>query len=44
MTYESGRYYDGNWENDRRHGKGFERYSNGNVYEGKFPQSLTLKR
>lgn len=36
MIYQSGRVYEGQWEDDKRHGKGYEIYSNGNVYEGLF--------
>ena len=28
--YEIGRVYEGEWFDDRRHGKGYERFSNGN--------------
>ena len=28
MTYDNSRIYEGSWLNDRRHGNGFERYSN----------------
>ena len=36
MVYDSGRVYEGQWQNDRRHGQGYEHYSNGNTYEGAF--------
>jgi hypothetical protein len=36
MKYKSGRIYEGNWENDLRHGMGYELYSNGNFYHGEF--------
>ena len=36
MIYESGRVCEGHWINDRRHGMGFERYKNGNTYDGEF--------
>jgi hypothetical protein len=34
MVYETGRIYEGKWVSDRRHGIGFEKYVNGNTYEG----------
>ena len=36
MTYRKNRVYEGNWFNDQRDQKGYERYSNGNTYEGDF--------
>ena len=36
MKYKSGRLYEGEWLNDVRSGKGYERYSNGNIYQGYF--------
>jgi len=36
MKYKSGRVYEGEWLNDLRHGRGYERYENGNVYLGQF--------
>lgn len=36
MLYASGRVYEGFWNCDRRHGKGFERFKNGDVYLGDF--------
>ena len=32
MVYESGRIFEGEWINDKRHGMGYEKYKNGNVY------------
>ena len=29
-VYEIGRVYEGAWSDDKRHGKGYERFSNGN--------------
>ena len=29
-VYENGRVYEGSWDVDKRHGKGYERFSNGN--------------
>lgn len=34
MKYKSGRLYEGDWLNDLRHGRGYEKYANGNVYLG----------
>ena len=31
-VYNSQRVYEGNWVNDKREGRGYERFSNGNVY------------
>ncbi len=36
MKYSNGRLYEGEFHNDDRHGKGFERYKNGNTYYGEF--------
>ena len=36
MLYKTGRIYEGEWLNDLRHGKGYEKYHNGNVYLGMF--------
>lgn len=36
MVYRKNRVYEGQWLCDLRHGKGYERYSNGNTYEGNF--------
>jgi hypothetical protein len=36
MIYESGRVYEGEWLNDKRHGMGFEKYKNTNEYIGHF--------
>jgi len=36
MRYKSGRVYEGDWEDDVRHGRGFERYPTGNTYLGEF--------
>ena len=36
MKYQNGRVYEGEWENDTRHGRGFELYPNGNIYLGEF--------
>ena len=34
MVYQNGRVYEGEWVDDRRHGRGYERFSNGNIYQG----------
>jgi hypothetical protein len=34
MIYANGRRYEGYWENDIRHGRGYERHANGNIYIG----------
>ena len=34
------RNYDGEWKDDKKHGKGRLFYSNGNVYEGQFKRDL----
>lgn len=36
MIYNNGRVYEGIWENDFKHGKGYERFSNSSKYEGNF--------
>ena len=32
IVYDSGRIYEGSWFADKRHGRGFELFSNGNKY------------
>jgi hypothetical protein len=39
MVYRNCRLYEGYWDNDNRNGKGLERYSNGNKYEGEFKKN-----
>jgi hypothetical protein len=39
MKYNSGRVYEGQWEDDIRCGKGYERYPNNNSYIGEFKKS-----
>jgi len=34
MVYLSGEYYEGDWEDGKRHGEGVLLYPNGNIYEG----------
>jgi hypothetical protein len=34
MKYKSGRLFEGTWQNDLRHGRGYEKYENGNFYLG----------
>ncbi|KAL4441157.1 hypothetical protein ABPG74_002107 [Tetrahymena malaccensis] len=36
MIYNNGRLYEGLWENDLKHGKGFEKFPNCSVYEGQY--------
>jgi hypothetical protein len=36
MKYMSERVYEGEWDEDYRHGRGYERYPNGNIYIGEF--------
>ena len=36
MIYSSGRQYEGNWDNDVRAGRGYERHSNKNEFQGNF--------
>lgn len=38
MQYDTGRIYEGQWENDLREGTGYELYANGNLYQGQFSQ------
>ena len=32
IVYKNGRVYEGEWLNDKRQGRGFERFANGNTY------------
>ena len=34
MIYDNGRVYEGEWKNDIKEGKGYEKYSSGNIYLG----------
>lgn len=36
MQYIHGRTYEGDWLNDMRHGRGFEKHANGDTYTGDF--------
>jgi hypothetical protein len=36
MFYKKARVYEGEWASDVRNGKGYEKYSNNNKYEGEF--------
>ncbi|CDW73917.1 UNKNOWN [Stylonychia lemnae] len=36
IIYNTGRLYEGDWQNDQRHGHGFEKYVNGNTYQGQY--------
>ena len=42
MVYSSGRVYEGEWQNDKKFGKGLEIDSNGNRYEGDFVNGKVL--
>jgi len=39
MLYKKARLYEGFWAGDNRHGRGTERYSNGNQYRGDFKKN-----
>ncbi len=39
MLYKKARLYEGFWAGDNRHGRGTERYSNGNQYHGDFKKN-----
>lgn len=34
MAYDNDRMFEGEWQNDMKHGKGYERLANDCVYEG----------
>jgi hypothetical protein len=34
IVYDTGRIYEGTWESDKRSGRGYELFSNGNTYQG----------
>ena len=34
MIYANGRRYEGDWMNDLRHGRGYERHPNNNIFIG----------
>lgn len=34
MIYDNNRVYEGEWVNNQRHGKGYEKFANGNKFEG----------
>ena len=36
MKYKDNRLYEGEWKNDLREGRGYEKYGNGNIYVGMF--------
>ena len=36
MLYKGNWVYEGEWKNDYKEGKGFESFTNGNVYIGEF--------
>ena len=39
MLYNNNRVYEGNWENDRKHGYGYEEFVNGAMYIGNYINS-----
>lgn len=43
MAYESGRVFEGCWENDLKHGRGYEYFLNGSWYEGKLLAAAIVK-
>lgn len=36
IIYKTGRFYEGDWFNDKRHGLGYEEFANGNRYKGEY--------
>jgi hypothetical protein len=40
LTNTNGSYYDGEWENDLKHGKGKITYTNGLCYDGEWKHGL----
>jgi len=36
MVYATGRAYEGFWVHDKRHGRGYEKFSNGDVSQGQY--------
>jgi hypothetical protein len=36
MYYGNGRVYEGEWENDLKHGRGYELFPNNSSYEGQY--------
>ena len=34
IVYDNNRHYEGSWSEDKRHGRGYEKFSNGNIYKG----------
>ena len=38
--YKEGRFFEGQWKNDKKEGKGIHKYANGDVYEGEFKNNL----
>lgn len=36
MIYANGRLFEGEWKEDRREGRGYERYQNGSIFMGQF--------
>jgi hypothetical protein len=36
LLYRNGRVYEGEWENGRKHGRGYEVFASKAIYEGQF--------
>jgi len=36
MVYSNGRVYEGQWNNDLKHGKGYELFANNSYYVGQY--------
>jgi len=36
IVYDTGRIYEGDWGTDKREGRGFELFSNGNTFQGEY--------
>ena len=36
LIYDNGRVYEGEWQNDKRNGRGFEQFSNKSKYIGQY--------
>lgn len=40
MVYQNGRVFEGCWENDLKHGRGYEHFQNGSHYEGTYVRTF----
>ena len=38
MIFQDGEVYEGEWRDDKNHGKGLRKLANGNVYDGDFEE------